>query len=140
MLTLTQFSRKINLENHHLYVLAKLLPLPKTCMPVRAGAKKFYDDDALHSWHEKSLEIKSRPVPAKFNSMDDAPKDEPIILDIGDPWPVVGHWNEAGQEWCYANLQASRMENGDIDIWFENDQEEKPRGWLPMPEVSHAKR
>lgn len=70
-----------------------------------------------------------------LNDMKTAPKDRPIILDVGYPWPVVGQWNEHDQSWCYANLQASKMESGDVDVWFENEHEKNPKGWLPMPEI-----
>lgn len=138
MQTLTQFSRKINVEIRNLYILAKLLPLPATCIAPRAGVKKFYADDAIQEWYEKALEIKNRPVPVEFNPMKDAPVDRPIILDVGYPWAVVGQWNEADQSWCYANLQAQKMNTGDTDVWFENEQEKNPKGWLPMPEVNHV--
>lgn len=74
-------------------------------------------------------------LPAPFNNMKTAPKDKPIILDVGYPWLVYGHWNEADQSWCYANLNASTMKSGAVDVWFENEQEKNPRGWLPMPEI-----
>lgn len=72
--------------------------------------------------------------------MCDAPRDNVVLLDVGYPWAVVGQWNEADQSWCYANLQASTMEGGKVDVWFENEQEKAPKGWLPMPEVNHVSR
>lgn len=63
-----------------------------------------------------------------------APKHKPILLDVGLPWLVVGHWNEPSDKWVYANLQSDLYDGLWIDTYFENEYEDKILGWLPMPE------
>lgn len=71
----------------------------------------------------------------EWQPMETAPKNTPIILDVGYPWAVVGVWNAPGESWCYSSLQAT----GDIaafnDTWFENEHEKAPKGWMPLPET-----
>jgi len=70
-----------------------------------------------------------------WQSMGNAPIDKPVLLNVGYPWPVIGQWNEAEQAWTYANLQASKMETGDVDCWWENEIDKKPLAWHELPEV-----
>lgn len=65
-----------------------------------------------------------------WQPMDNAPKDYPILLDVGLPWPVVGVWNLIDEQWVYANIQ---WDYG--DAYFENEVEKEPFFWRPMPDL-----
>jgi hypothetical protein len=72
---------------------------------------------------------------SNWQSMGNAPTDKPILLNVGYPRAVIGQWNEAEQAWTYANLQAQKMETGDVDCWWENEIDKKPLAWHELPEV-----
>ena len=67
--------------------------------------------------------------------MDTAPKDEQVLLDIGLPWLVIGHYNKPHGEWVYASSQAELLEDG-CSYYYENDYEKTPKGWMKLPEVT----
>lgn len=69
-----------------------------------------------------------------WRSMDTAPLDEPIILNVGFPNAVVGIWNPMDEAWVYASLQIAVCE-GEPDNYFENEREKRPTAWQPMPEI-----
>ncbi|NBV95822.1 MAG: hypothetical protein EBR90_03410 [Actinobacteria bacterium] len=68
-----------------------------------------------------------------MNPMQSAPKDRPILLDVGCPWLVYGHWCECSGKWVYANLCQETHSEGAIEVWFENEHEKNPKGWLLIP-------
>lgn len=69
----------------------------------------------------------------KLNPMNTAPKDRPILLDLGLPWIVYGAWNGANGEWSYANMQTGLYGGEWSDTYFETEYEKEPLGWLPLP-------
>jgi hypothetical protein len=71
----------------------------------------------------------------KWQQMGSAPTDKPVLLNVGYSVAVIGHWNEYVQSWAYSTLQSHKMETGDIDVWFENEIDEKPLAWCELPEV-----
>lgn len=71
-----------------------------------------------------------------WNTPETAPKDKPILLDVGLPWPVVGAWSNLHEEWVYANYQIDMFDSEWIDVYFENEPASEIRGWLPLPEVA----
>jgi hypothetical protein len=66
--------------------------------------------------------------------MIDAPKDGPILLDVGLPWAVVGCWNEVNEEWSYCTYAISHCD-GKEDAYFETDSESMPTAWMYLPEI-----
>lgn len=76
----------------------------------------------------------------KWNSPETATRDgNPIIANVGYPWPVVAVWNEHDGKWVYASLQACPMDDNTLDTYFENEQESTIKGWLPLPELPASK-
>lgn len=80
----------------------------------------------------------------KWNSMDTAPKDRSVLLDIGRPMAVVGKYNGYDKEWVYASIQTaddSPQEDGEVltDNWFETELEKEPRAWMDLPGISTNK-
>jgi len=78
----------------------------------------------------------------KLKPMSTAPKNKCILLDIGLPWLVVGIWQEYYKNWQYASLCVSPCNDGDQvfnDIYFENEWDANPEGWLPMPQIERKK-
>lgn len=65
-----------------------------------------------------------------------APKDKPILLDVGFPWPLVGIWNEPSGKWVCADLQMGLYEGQYNDTYFENDYFSTPTRWHAIPEVA----
>lgn len=72
----------------------------------------------------------------KLKPMSEAPKDVQILLDVGLPYFVCGHWNEHQKEWVIAQLHCNMMNGEFTDHYFENEYELEPRGWLPIPCVA----
>ena len=67
----------------------------------------------------------------KFNrNMAEAPKDRPILLDIGQGFPVLGRWNKGINWWHYAIMH---------DNWFVNEYTIDPIGWAPLPDIEYDK-
>ncbi len=65
-----------------------------------------------------------------------APRDGTMILaDVGFPWSVPAVFDPYDEQWIYATLQASPMENGVNNFWLETDTEKKDgvKRWMPMP-------
>lgn len=77
---------------------------------------------------KKEIEALKHPT---LQPMETAPKDEPVLLDAGFGFLSVGHWNHTEECWVYALLSCNDM-NGH-DIFFENEYEANPKGWLPLP-------
>lgn len=69
-----------------------------------------------------------------MNTPETAPKDQTILLDVGLPWLVVGHWNEPSDKWVYASLHMDVYDGLWNDAYFENEFEDKILGWQLMPE------
>jgi len=65
-----------------------------------------------------------------------APKDKPILLDIGMGWPVVGIYNQPSEKWVCAELQMGLYEGEYNDTYFENDHFSTPERWQPLPEIT----
>lgn len=77
---------------------------------------------------------------AKWRSMDNAPKGKVVLLDVGFPWAVIGIWSDRYQEWVFPYLMVDKVQQalGEEpwdDVYFENEREANPKGWLPLPEV-----
>ena len=69
-----------------------------------------------------------------MNTPETAPKDKPILIDVGLPWLVVGAWNEPDDSWVYANFQINLFKEDWNDTYFENEHEQFINGWLPLPD------
>lgn len=41
-----------------------------------------------------------------WNPPETAPKNKGIVVDVGIPWALVGHWDESEQKWVCAFFQA----------------------------------
>ncbi len=72
--------------------------------------------------------IRKAKLLRKWLNMKDAPKDKPILLDVGYPWPVVGIWNDADKKWVYANLQCGQVDGKWNDTYWDNEQESELDG------------
>jgi hypothetical protein len=65
-----------------------------------------------------------------------APRDGTVILGaFGWPFLIPAAWNEHDERWTVCTLQASQMDSGKSDVWWENDWEHHNAllGWAPMP-------
>ena len=69
----------------------------------------------------------------KLQSMDTAPKDKVILIDVGYSFLTPAMWNGFHQEWVYCMLQC---DGHMLDAWFENEYTAEPVGWVPMPDIS----
>jgi hypothetical protein len=69
--------------------------------------------------------------------MNTAPKERPILLDIGHPWAVMGVWNEVNKEWVYASYQVGMYDGRYNDTYFENESTDAPQQWRHLPEITH---
>lgn len=70
-----------------------------------------------------------------------APKDgNPFLGDFGYPWPLPALWDEHGEAWTYATVQACPMTDGTINSYFENESEPFAalKRWRPMPPLTIA--
>ena len=74
----------------------------------------------------------------KWQTMDTAPVDDLLILDVGWPYAVVGAWNEHEQQWIYSELEINRVDGDFNDPYFGNEyiSNENVKGWMPLPEVA----
>lgn len=73
-----------------------------------------------------------------WQEMNDAPTSGQVLLDVGLPWAVVGHFNPHDQTWVYAMLNAGLLFGELNDHYFENEHEAKPKAWMPMPDLQRA--
>lgn len=98
--------------------------------------------------HNLRIALAAMQLPGEWMAMANAPKDKPILLDAGYPWPVVGIWNDANQKWAYANLQCGMVDGEWSDTYWESDQEPEfdskgnrnIDGWQPLPPTSKNKK
>ena len=67
--------------------------------------------------------------------METAPKNKPVLLDVGLTWPVYGIWNKPSGYWVYSNLQASLNNSKWTDTYFENETVETPNGWIELLQI-----
>jgi hypothetical protein len=65
---------------------------------------------------------------------DEAKKAGQVLLDVGLPWPVVGIYNTASEEWVYAEVQAELIDD-EYYYYYQTEHEKEPRGWMPMPTI-----
>lgn len=72
---------------------------------------------------------------SKWQSMENAPEDNTILLDVGLPFPVVGCWSPVENSWLYANLGIDLYLGRWEDCYFESEFESKPHAWMPLPEM-----
>ena len=65
------------------------------------------------------------------------PKDKTFLADIGYPYYVYAHYNEAMGYFVYAELQVDMYKTSWNDTYFQTDsfKEEELKGWIEMPEV-----
>ncbi|WP_088213027.1 hypothetical protein [Shewanella sp. Shew256] len=70
----------------------------------------------------------------KLNQMETAPKNQQILIDTGLGFLQMAHWNALEECWVIASLNCNDGD-GD-DIYFENDYEQNPVGWLPLPDYT----
>ena len=66
-----------------------------------------------------------------------APKTgEQFLADVGFPWPVVAMYNEARDEFVYAEVESTLYE-GRNDPYFitEDEKMENIKRWQPLPEI-----
>lgn len=66
-----------------------------------------------------------------FQPIDDDAKKGQVLLDVGLPWPVVGIYNEADNNWAYADL----CKDDQGYYYYETEHEKNPRGYMPMPVI-----
>ena len=66
-----------------------------------------------------------------LNDMKSAPKDKQILIDSGLGFLQVAHWNAVEECWVYASLNCNDVDGN--DIFFENEYEKSPVGWIPLP-------
>ncbi|GAG05046.1 unnamed protein product [marine sediment metagenome] len=72
----------------------------------------------------------------EWNDPKTAPKDKPVILNVGLPWSVVGVWNEPIGQWTYSSYQIGMLNGEFNDTYFENEYSSTILGWQDMPELS----
>jgi hypothetical protein len=65
---------------------------------------------------------------------DEAKKAGQVLLDVGLPWPVIGIYNAASEEWVYADVQAELIDN-EYYYYYQTEHEKDPRGWMPLPAI-----
>lgn len=68
-----------------------------------------------------------------WNPPETAPKNKEIILNVGLPWSVIGHWDSFYKAWCYSYVDFDRTYNG--HPYHRTQTSQTIKGWLPMPEV-----
>lgn len=71
-----------------------------------------------------------------WNPPETAPKDRPILLDVGFPTPVIGAYNPVAGEWTYGEFQIGLFDGEWNDTYFECEYTKKINGWMPLPEVA----
>jgi len=71
----------------------------------------------------------------EWQEMETAPKDQPILLDVGLPWPVVGAYNQIHDEWAFATFNIGLFRGEYIDAYFENEHEKAPKFWREFPKL-----
>ncbi len=66
-----------------------------------------------------------------------APKDRPVLVLIGYPWPLMAIWNQFQEEFVIANLQINMMYGEYNDPYWENDyvNESDIISWAEVPVV-----
>lgn len=79
-------------------------------------------------------EVKELFPPTPLNPMETAPKDKPILLDVGLPYLVVGVWHQVHKEWVYEAFHMDSYNGELVDAYFESEYEKEPLGWLPIPD------
>lgn len=72
-------------------------------------------------------------VRTELQPISTAPKSDMIMLDAGFGFLTAGHWNETEQCWVYAAINCNDGEGH--DMYFENEYEKNPVGWLPIPRI-----
>ena len=70
-----------------------------------------------------------------------APKDRPILADVGWPWPVSCMWDAEVNEWAVALLNAeTHDEKGrSVVVWWETEYERTIKAWTEMPSFPKQK-
>lgn len=84
-----------------------------------------------HTFHSSEV------LHEQWQSPDTAPRDGcTFIANVGMPWAVVAMWNEAMEQFCWADLQGNLFQ-GKNDPAFVNEWESPQRllGWMPLPDV-----
>jgi hypothetical protein len=79
----------------------------------------------------------------KWRDAKDAPHNCTVILgDFGYPWAIPCAWNVYDGKWVTPMLQASTMENGENDTWFECErfEDKELKRWMHMPELPREKK
>lgn len=63
------------------------------------------------------------------------PKDRNFLADIGYPWYVLAHYNEAMDYFVYADLQIDMYDSKWNDTYYttENCKEEEILNWIEVP-------
>lgn len=72
-------------------------------------------------------------VATELHPMSTAPRSDMIMLDAGLGFLTTGHWNETEQCWVYAAVNCNDGEGH--DMYFENEYEKNPVGWLHIPRI-----
>ncbi|MGI2072175.1 hypothetical protein [Shewanella baltica] len=72
-------------------------------------------------------------VRTELQPMSTAPRSDMIMLDAGFGFLTTGHWNETEQCWVYAAVNCNDGEGH--DMYFENEYEKNPVGWLHIPRI-----
>jgi len=68
-----------------------------------------------------------------WQSIDSAPKNRPVLLDVGLPWAVFGIYNAESNEWVFADLQAEEISQDVYSNYFQNEYEKTPVSWCELP-------
>lgn len=65
-----------------------------------------------------------------------APRDgNPFLADTEYPWPLVCAWNDAEKMFVCAQLNVNMFEGKYNDTYFESEQYEEIKAWMPLPAV-----
>ena len=70
--------------------------------------------------------------------MNTPPKNRTFLADIGYPFYVLAHWNEAMDYYVFAELQVDLYKSSWTDTYFQTDsfKEEELIGWIEKPTLN----
>jgi len=69
--------------------------------------------------------------------MNTPPKNKTFLADIGYPYYVLAHWNEAMDYYVFAELQVDLFEGKLNDTYFQTEsfKEDELIGWVDKPQL-----
>ena len=77
---------------------------------------------------------------AKWSTPETAPKDRPILADMGMPWACLAVWNEPAGQWCVTELEIGLFDGQWNDTYISHTYEPHSlmRGWMELPGVNRG--